>query len=60
MARYIGPRDDQSVAALEARVHRLEVRVNALTEELRVLARELEDPPAARPGQPGRPADDVR
>ena len=40
--------------ALEERVHLLEVRVAALTEAVRVLARGLEDLPTAGPGE--RPA----
>jgi hypothetical protein len=43
---YIGWRNSESPGALEERVHRLEVRVTALTEALRVLAQGLEDLPA--------------
>ena len=46
---YIDWRNTQSQAALEDRVHRLEVRVSALTEALRALAHRLEDLPAAGP-----------
>jgi len=46
---YIGWRNSQAPGALEDRVHRLEVRVSALTEALRVLAHGLEDLPATGP-----------
>jgi hypothetical protein len=51
MARYIGWRNAASPAALEDRVHRLEGRVTALTEAVRVLARGLGDLPTAEPGE---------
>jgi len=50
MARYIGWRNAESPAALEDRVHRLEGRVTALTEAVRILARGLADLPTAEPG----------
>lgn len=50
MARYIGWYNRESPAALEDRVHRLEDRVMALTEAVRVLAHGLEDLPATEPG----------
>jgi len=46
---FIGWRNSQSPGALEDRVRRLEVRVSALTEALRVLAHGLEHLPAAGP-----------
>jgi len=46
---YIGWRNSESPGALEDRVHRLEVRVTALTEALRVLAQGLEDLPGDGP-----------
>ncbi len=51
MDRNIGWHDQQSSAVLEDRVHRLEVRVTALTEVIRVLAHGLEDLPAGDPGR---------
>ncbi len=50
MGKYIGWREAQSSAVLEDRVHRLEARVTALTEVIRVLAHGLEDLPASEPG----------
>ena len=49
MARYIGWTSRQSPATLEDRVHRLEDRVTALTEAVRVLAHGLEDLPTTEP-----------
>lgn len=46
---FIDWRNRQPPGVLEDRVHRLEVRVTALTEALRVLAQRLEDLPADRP-----------
>jgi hypothetical protein len=46
---YIGWRNRESPAALEDRVHRLEVRVTSLTEALRVLAHGLQDLPTTGP-----------
>jgi hypothetical protein len=43
MARYIDWRNQESAAVLEDRVHRLEIRVTALTDALRVLAHALEN-----------------
>jgi hypothetical protein len=43
---FIDWRNRQPPGVLEDRVHRLEVRVAALTEALRVLAQRLEDLPA--------------
>ena len=55
MTKQIGQRyQGSSMAALEERVHVLEDRVTALADVVRVLARGLEDLPAAEPGQ--RPA----
>ncbi len=50
MDRYIGWQNRQSPAALEDRVHRLEGRVAALTEAVRVLAGGLEELPASESG----------
>lgn len=49
MDRYIDWSNREPQAALEDRVHRLEVRVSALAEALRVLAHGLEDLPTTRP-----------
>ena len=46
---FIDWRNTQPPGVLEDRVHRLEVRVSALTEALRVLEHRLEDLPAAGP-----------
>ena len=46
---FIDWRNRQSPGALEDRVHRLEVRVAALTEALRALAQKLDDLPANGP-----------
>jgi hypothetical protein len=54
MTEHTGAHQREATSALEERVHLLEDRVAALTEALRVLARGLEDLPAAEPG--GRPA----
>ena len=58
---FIDWRNRQPPGVLEDRVHRLEVRVAALTEALRVLAQRLEDRPrtsrtaTTRPRPHGRP-----
>lgn len=49
MGRSIDWREGQSAAALEERVRKLEVRVTALTESLRVLTSALADLRAAEP-----------
>ncbi len=46
---FIDWRNRQPPGVLEDRMHRLEVRVAALTEALRVLAQRLEDLPADTP-----------
>ena len=46
---YIDWRNTQPPGVMEDRVHRLEVRVAALTEAVRVLAQKLEDLPANEP-----------
>ncbi len=51
MSRQVGEcYQEPSAVALEERVHMLEDRVTALAEVIRLLARGLEDPPAAEPG----------
>jgi hypothetical protein len=50
MARQIGWRNAESPAAIEYRMHKLEDRMTALTEAVRVLARGLENLPATEPG----------
>jgi len=46
---FIDWRNRQPPGVMEDRVHRLEVRVAALTEALRVLTQKLEDLPANEP-----------
>jgi hypothetical protein len=56
--KHTGQRYQESpTAALEERLHRLEDRVTALAEAVRVLAHGLEDLPTSEPGQ--RPAADA-
>lgn len=50
MGRYIGWHNSQPQEALEDRVHRLEGRVTALTEAVRVLVHGLEELPTTEPG----------